>query len=88
MSDVGRITFGPIQTMEEARRNQYRATMLQNQTVTAASAFEGRMCNCMGPQFGETKCPCQLAAEMQKGSEMIQSGVTINGRKYRLVPEN
>lgn len=86
MSDVGRITFGPRQTPEEARRSQEHAAMLQNTTINLVD-LETRVCNCMGARPGETKCPCQLSAEMRKGSEMILNGVVISGVRYRLVPE-
>ena len=44
-----------------------------------------RLCNCIGPQPGETKCPCQLSVELQRGYDMIKNGVMIASRKYKLV---
>jgi hypothetical protein len=46
-----------------------------------------RLCNCLGPQPGQTKCPCQLLAEYKQGQTMIDQGVVIGGQKYKLVPD-
>lgn len=46
-----------------------------------------RPCNCIGPQAGETKCPCMLVVEMRQAETMLAEGVVISGRKYRLVPD-
>jgi hypothetical protein len=43
--------------------------------------------NCIGPQPGQTKCPCALQGEAEVGRKMVEDGVTINGKRYRLVPE-
>lgn len=43
-------------------------------------------CNCIGPQPGQTKCPCALHAERQQTAQMLRDGVVIDGRSYRLVP--
>lgn len=79
--------LGPRQTPEEAARARdmmYSGQMGQSIGVDTSA----RLCNCMGPQPGETKCPCMLAAEMKQGFDMITNGITIGGKRYRLVPEN
>jgi hypothetical protein len=78
---VGSIVFGP--TTSPLDRSHWRNT-LGRLSVPASNATP---CNCIGPQPGETKCPCALAGEASMGRKMIQEGVTINGRRYRLVPE-
>lgn len=79
---VGRITFGPNGTADDARRWRETAWR-QSQTITAPLAHA---CNCLGPQPGETKCPCVLRGEAEKGRRMVEEGVTINGVEYDLVP--
>lgn len=81
---LGQITFGPIQTMEEAARSAWAAQHFQS--VCAGLSDPGaQLCNCRGPQPGEKQCPCALLAEMRKAAVMLEHGVTIAGRKYRLV---
>lgn len=88
MSDhtIGRITFGPKQTPEEALRSRELSESL-TWSIQGNPLSTARPCNCMGPQPGETKCPCALAAEMQKGAAMIRDGVVIGGVEYELVPK-
>lgn len=86
---VGRITFGPQLSPEDAARRAQEwqnfsrslsALQLVNPTTSAHA------CNCMGPQPGETKCPCVLRGEAEKGRRMVEEGVVINGVEYDLVP--
>jgi hypothetical protein len=84
---LGRIAFGPHQTPEEARRNLELSGRLTSTLAALGPLTMVQGCNCRGPESGQIKCPCALAAEMNQGMTMIQNGVTINGRKYRLVPE-
>lgn len=44
-------------------------------------------CNCVGPKPGETLCPCRLRGEREREHRMLEEGITIAGRKYKLVPE-
>lgn len=44
-------------------------------------------CGCVGPQPGETKCPCRLRVESEQGRSMIQEGVLIDGVAYDLIPK-
>ena len=77
---VGRIVFGPVPAPPQPdRQHELRGVVLQAANVHA--------CNCMGPQPGQTKCPCALRAELQRAKQMLREGVEIEGRKYRLVPE-
>lgn len=86
--DVGRITFGPRQSPEEAARlrqlsDTYRHTAIAGLAGRASTAHA---CNCIGPQPGETKCPCRLRSEAEQASKMVRDGVVINGVEYDLVP--
>lgn len=85
---VGSVVFGPRQTPEEAERNMRLSRELTT-SLAQSSVFAGMQpCNCIGPQPGETKCPCMLRAELMKAQEMLEHGVIISGQKYRLVPDN
>jgi hypothetical protein len=76
---VGSIVFGPSNLVPN--RNSASGYSVGAQVSNATP------CNCIGPQPGETKCPCALAGEAAMGRKMIDEGVTINGKRYRLVPE-
>lgn len=87
---VGRITFGPQLTPEE----RIRMDRIRQQMWTAPQelSLEDRLnqphaCNCIGPQTGETKCPCRLRAESNQGRQMVRDGVVIDGVEYDLVPK-
>lgn len=75
--------LGPKQTPEQALQSRQHASVLQG--LVSSNVSNARACNCVGPQPGERKCPCQLASEMAQGIDMISNGVVIAGRKYRLV---
>lgn len=85
--DIGSITFGPIKTMEEMQSVAARQSALQMQASSLLADLSLRPCNCIGPQAGERQCPCALRVEMAQADQMLREGVTIAGRKYRLVPE-
>jgi hypothetical protein len=56
-------------------------------TLSTKDALDApHACNCIGPQPGETKCPCRLRGESRQGMQMIRDGVIINGVEYDLVP--
>lgn len=82
MSTVGRVVFGPeTVTAPLPDADQWRRWQVDYATPTHA-------CGCVGPQRGQTKCPCALRAESERGALMVRDGVTINGQRYRLVPED
>jgi len=81
---VGSIVFGPKSGQTDRK---YWKNLLGGYSV-GAQASNVRPCNCIGPQPGETKCPCALAGEAEMGRKMVVEGVTINGKRYRLVPED
>ena len=82
---VGRVVFGPVapQTAGDWASRPWRH--VQGATVHALSV---QPCNCIGPQLGQSKCPCALRVEMEQASRMVREGVEINGRRYRLAPED
>jgi hypothetical protein len=82
---VGRITFGPVPGPAGRDWNAEFLARVQGNTLPAHPAHP---CNCIGPQMGQTKCPCALRAESEQGSRMVRDGVTINGCRYKLVPED
>lgn len=84
MSGVGSVVFGP--KLDQTERQFWR-NMLGGYSVGSKADASIHACNCIGPQPGETKCPCALSAESERGRKMVQEGVTINGRRYKLVPE-
>jgi hypothetical protein len=75
-----KIVIGPVYS--NVTPNRYSGGVLGSGVYENAVA-----CNCMGPQPGQTKCPCKLRAEIELGRKMVEDGVTINGKRYRLVPE-
>ena len=83
--DIGSITFGPTKTPAEVEA--WRASKSVLQSLASRVDTSVMPCNCIGPQAGERACPCMLRAEMAKADQMLREGVTIGGRKYRLVPE-
>lgn len=87
---VGRITFGPQLSPEERiRQDRHRQQMwASTQKLTLEDRLnQPRACNCIGPQPGETKCPCRLRAESNQGRHMVRDGVVIDGVEYDLVPK-
>lgn len=80
---VGSIVFGPKPTKETSGPGSYS---LQGSTVNGDPLAQA--CNCIGPQPGQSKCPCALRRESEMGEKMIAEGVTVNGKRYRLVPED
>lgn len=83
MSHVGSIVFGPSGLVPNP--NSASGYSVQGMSINSSHA---RACNCMGPQPGETKCPCMLTAEAESGRRMVAEGVTINGVRYNLVPDS
>jgi len=83
---LGSVTFGPTKTDAEVR--EWRRIHETTQSLLGGASAQVQMCNCRGPQSGEKLCPCALSADAMKGAGMIANGVTISGRKYRLVPED
>lgn len=47
---------------------------------------ETHACNCMGPQRGETLCPCALRSKHAAEHKMLTDGILIGGKRYTLVP--
>ncbi len=82
--NVGRINFGPFGTALDEMIWR-RQAQISSQTITANPV---QMCNCRGPEPGQTLCPCTLSVEFAKGAAMMRDGVTINGQRYRLVAES
>jgi hypothetical protein len=74
-----KIVIGPVES--NVTPNRYSGGVLGSGVYENAVA-----CNCIGPQPGQTKCPCKLRAEIELGRKMIEEGVYIDGRYYRLVP--
>jgi hypothetical protein len=85
---VGRITFGPQQSAEEAARRRREAEEFYRSFRVTQNDLGPRVhaCSCVGPQPGETKCPCELRGEAEQGRQMVREGVVINGVEYDLVP--
>jgi hypothetical protein len=79
---VGSIVFGPAPS-----KPGLEGSLKAYQGVTGSKALAGHACNCIGPQPGQTKCPCALRGESEMGRKMVEEGVTVNGKRYRLVPE-
>lgn len=91
MTGVGRITFGPRQA-NDGRHGYDQAIFRAGRRrialpVDRLEDMAPRVCCCVGPQPGETKCPCHLRAESAKGYRMIQDGIVIDGIEYDLVPK-
>lgn len=87
--NVGRITFGPATSHEDRIRVQEAMRELQQgaYTLKREDPLDApHACSCIGPQPGETKCPCRLRGESRQGMQMIRDGVVINGVEYDLVP--
>jgi hypothetical protein len=80
---VGSITFGP--KLDQTDR-QYWRNLLGGYSTGVKADMSVQACNCIGPQPGETKCPCALRGEAEMGRKMIAEGVVINGKRYNLVP--
>lgn len=79
---VGSIVFGPVPAKPVS--GQHLGSI---HGITTKSDPNVYACNCIGPQPGQTKCPCALRGEAEMGRKMIEDGVTINGQRYRLVPD-
>lgn len=87
---VGKITFGPVTGNPLAGRRPLSGgggELKYDRVVVDMKVSEMHACNCIGPQPGETKCPCQLRGEAEKGQRMVRDGVIINGVEYVLVPK-
>lgn len=82
MTKVGSIVFGPVLTPNKDSASGYK---LQMQSVTCQQPY-AQACNCIGPQPGQTKCPCALVREAEMGRRMIDEGIIVNGQRYKLVP--
>ena len=76
---VGSIVFGP--------RAVTPVPDWSNQIYQDSACLPAQVCNCIGPQCGQDKCPCALRAESEQGRHMIKEGIVIDGQKYRLVPD-
>lgn len=81
MMKVGSIVFGPVPAKPIAGQH---LGAIQGSTINGDPL--AMACNCIGPQPGQTKCPCALRRESEMGEKMISEGVTINGKRYRLIP--
>lgn len=82
---VGSVVFGPVPTTAEMDAWRRNFGSMKLQANLAASAAAAHSCHCMGPQPGQTKCPCVLRGESEKGAKMIRDGVVIDGVHYDLV---
>lgn len=84
--NVGAITFGPLLTEVDARVRARELADRYREASVRTTVVDGHACGCVGPQPGETKCPCRLRAESEQGRRMISDGVVIDGKPYKLVP--
>lgn len=85
---VGSIVFGPAPSRPNSDVRPRGYAEVAGGGAFGSGAYENAIaCNCMGPQPGQTRCPCKLRAEAELGRKMVDEGVTINGKRYRLVPE-
>lgn len=83
---IVKITFSPASSPEERRDHDYAAiNAAQGAKWSAAPDTNPQSCFCSGPRPGETKCPCALRAESERGAAMIRDGVVIDGIEYELV---
>lgn len=80
---TGSIVFGPTNLVPD--RNSASGWSLGSKALKDDIGLHA--CNCIGPQGGERKCPCALRGEAEQGRKMILNGVTINGKRYKLVEE-
>jgi hypothetical protein len=78
---IGSIVFGPVPDKNSA------SGFSMGQAGLSSKGDQLMACNCIGPQPGQTKCPCALRGEAQLGRQMVEDGVTINGKRYRLIPD-
>ena len=83
MTKVGSIVFGPVPVAPAVDAAHLRG--LQDGLNGIFLGYHA--CNCIGPQPGQTKCPCALRGEAEMGRKMVDEGVTINGQRYKLVPD-
>lgn len=79
---VGSVVFGPRGDVTT------NAAYPVGGVIGVSGSATAQACCCVGPQPGEKLCPCALRREAEKGRQMIADGVTINGRRYRLVPDD
>lgn len=79
----GRVVFGP--SPAQPMHDRWSELVANMQRVGGVNA---QPCNCRGPQPGQTKCPCALRVEMDRADQMLREGVTIAGKRYRLVPDD
>ena len=77
---VGSIVFGPVPAKVGPVLQTYQVGL-------GRQALNTHACNCIGAQPGQAKCPCALRREAEMGRKMVEEGVTVNGKRYRLVPE-
>jgi hypothetical protein len=80
---IGSIVFGPNLVTDVGSASGYQV----DHRLNIQNGAQSKPCNCIGPQSGQTKCPCKLIAESEQGRLMIRDGVVINGQRYRLIPE-
>lgn len=86
-NQVGRITFGPkLSLADRIEAERRRRDMFASLAKWEGEGQRAHACNCVGPRPGETKCPCMLRGESEKGRRMVEDGVVINGVEYDLVP--
>lgn len=79
---IGSIVFGPVPA--KPVDGKYLGS-LQGGAIGVHADMTSMACNCMGPQPGQTKCPCALRRESEMGERMVSEGVVVNGRRYKLV---
>jgi len=60
---------------------------LANLRQQSMPSIKTEVCNCIGPQDGELLCPCAMRGKRAQEAAMLLHGVTINGTRYKLVPE-
>lgn len=80
---IGSIVFGPVPA--KPVDGKYLGAI--QSSIGIQADMTSMACNCMGPQPGQTKCPCALRSEAQMGERMVSKGVVVNGRRYKLVPD-
>lgn len=63
---VGSIVFGPLPT----KTGSIEKSVQTYQAITGSALDVLHPCNCIGPQPGQTKCPCALRRESEMGKKM------------------
>lgn len=83
---VGSIVFGPLGPLaHQLHRSRQDEAVRGCAATLAVTTSNAQGCACMGPQPGQTKCPCLLRAESEQGRRMVKEGVVIDGVSYDLV---